>query len=107
MINIIIGIGCLIIAILTILNVILHERDDLFFGIVSLVMGCLNLGIGIITVFGLHTTYIVTINRMDGTSIEVEAQDYDIDDTYVKVKQDNSNVYIYNVKDVTITKKDK
>lgn len=105
MFNIIIGIGCLIMAI--VLFTMLDKKDGLLLGIVNLVMGCLNLGIGIIIVFNLHAAYIVTINRMDGTSIEVEAQDYDIDDRYVKIKQDNSNVYIYDVKDVTITKKDK
>ena len=106
MFNIIIGIACIVVAII-IVSLTTPDKKDILFGIMNLVLGCLNLGIGIITIFCLHATYIVTINRMDGTSIEVETQNYDISDEYIKVKQDDSYIYIYNVKDVTITKKDK
>ena len=91
----------------TVLLATSNDKRDVSFGITNLILGCLNIGIGIITVFCLDATYIVTINRMDGTSIEVETQNYDIDNEYVKIKQDNSNIYIYDVKDVKVIKKDK
>jgi len=107
MVNIIIGIACIVVAMVLLIPSDKLDKRHAFLGIIDLIIGSINLGIGIISVFCLNATYIVTINRMDGTSIEVETQNYNIDDGYVEVKQDNSNIYIYDVKDITVIKKDK
>lgn len=103
--NLIIGITCIVVAI--ILFSTKDEDDNNPFILLNLMTGFLNIGIGIVGLIFLHDTYIVTINRMDGTSIEVETQNYDISDEYIKVKQDDGDLYIYEVKDVKVTKKDK
>ena len=51
--------------------------------------------------------YMITVNRNDGTSIEVETKNYNVEDTYIKIKQNDSYIYIYDVKDVKVTEKDK
>ena len=52
-------------------------------------------------------TYIVTITQKDGTAIEFKTKDYDVEDTYIKLKQDDGYLYIYEIKDVKVEKEDK
>lgn len=106
MVNIVIGTLCILLA-LIIIGMKGDDPDDSRFVIFNLIIGVINLFIGCIGIICFNTTYIITINKNDGTSIEVETQNYDIDDGYVKIEQDDSNIYIYNVKDVTVKKKDK
>ena len=104
MFNIIIGALCISVAIF--LMATSSEKEDAKFILFSTIIGVINLSMGAFLCLN-KDTYIVTVNQKDGTSIEVEAKEYDISDGYIKIRQDDEVLYIYEVKDVKVTKKDK
>ena len=101
--NIIIGLLCVLLAII----LIAVKDHDTYLIVFNFVVGIINIGLGCFGLLYFNNNYIITINQKDGTSIEVKTESYDIEDTYIKIKQDDSYIYIYDVKDVKITEKDK
>lgn len=104
MFNIVIGCFCILVAIFLLLNS--EKEENVKFILFSIIAGVINLGMGFFVYFN-KGAYIVTITQKDGTSIEVEAKDYDVEDTYIKIKQDNGYMYVYEIKDVKVEKGDK
>ena len=103
MFNIIVGCFCILVAIFFI-NIDLDKNAK--FILFTTIMGAINLSIGVFLCLD-KDTYIVTITQKDGTAIEFKTKDYDIEDTYIKVKQDDGYLYIYEIKDVKVKKEDK
>ena len=103
MFNIIVGCFCILVAIFLIHTDLDKNAKFILF---NTVIGAINLAMGIFLCLD-KDTYIVTVNQKDGTVIEFKTKDYDVEDTYIKVKQDDGYLYIYEIKDVTVEKKDK
>ena len=82
------------------------DKEDVKFILFSTIIGVINLSIGLFLCLD-KDTYIVTITQKDGTAIEFKTKDYDIEDTYIKVKQDDGYLYIYEIKDIKVEKEDK
>ena len=82
------------------------DKEDTKFILFSTIIGVINLSLGFFLYFD-KDTYIVTITQKDGTAIEVKTKDYDVEDTYIKIKQDNGYIYVYEIKDVKVEKEDK
>ena len=104
MFNIIVGCFCILVAIF--LMYTSSDKEDTKFILFSTIIGVINLSLGFFLYFD-KDTYIVTITQKDGTAIEVKTKDYDVEDTYIKIKQDNGYIYVYEIKDVKVEKEDK
>ena len=102
MFNIIVGCFCILVAIFLIHTDLDKNAKLILF---NTVIGAINLSMGIFLCLD-KNTYIVTVNQKDGTSIEVEAKGYDISDGYIKIRQDDEVLYIYEVKDVKVAQKE-
>lgn len=103
MFNIIIGCLCILVAIFFIHTDLDKNAKFILF---SAIIGAINLSMGIFLCLD-KDTYIITITQKDGTAIEFKTKDYNIKDTYIKVKQDDGYLYIYEIKDVKVEKEDK
>ena len=101
--NIIIGLLCVLLAII----LIAVKDHDTYSIVFNFVIGIINIGLGCFGLLYFNNNYIITINQKDGTSIEVKTESYDIEDAYIKIKQDDEYVYFYEIKNITITKEDK
>lgn len=104
MFSIVVGCFCILIAIFLLLNS--EKEENIKFILFSIITGIINLGMGFFVCFN-KDTYTVTITQKDGTAIEVKTKDYDVEDTYIKIRQDNGYMYIYEIKDVKVEKGDK
>ena len=89
MFNIIIGALCISVAIF--LMYTSSDKEDTKFILFNTIIGVINLSLGFFLYFD-KDTYIVTITQKDGTAIEVKTKDYDVEDTYIKIKQDNTEI---------------
>lgn len=81
-------------------------EEDAKFILFNIIMSVINLGLGLFLISN-KDTYIVTIIQKDGTAIEVKTKAYDVEDTFIKIKQDNGYIYVYEIKDVKVEKEDK
>ena len=103
MFNIIVGCFCILVAIFLIHTDLDKNAKFILF---DTVIGAINLSMGLFLCLDKDNTYIVTITQKDGTAIEFKTKDYDVEDTYIKVKQDDGYLYIYEIKDIKVVQKE-